>query len=128
MPKNDLRRALNYGPTAAARFFLALGAALQALRFCITSVDWAAPDLAVVWASSFAVAAFFAFWRLVDPRPNPFCGWATNSFMCLVWFAGVVVRATFDITTLLTPFTVLALVAVWVLLRTEATPLDTRAT
>lgn len=128
MPENDLRRALNYGPTAAARFFLALTASLQAVHIYIGHVMWVDVPLSALWGMLFTTAAIFAFWRLIDPRPNPVFGWLTNTLMCLVWSAGVVLRAKVDPATLLTPYTTMALIALWVLLRTEATSLDTRAT
>lgn len=128
MPTNNLRRALNYGPTAAARFFVGLASTLQALRLFLGHVNWVSPEIAHFWGVCYALVAILLFWRLIDDHPNPMCGWVANIFVCLVWLAGLVLRAKLDASSLLTPYSTVTLMAVWCLLRTEATPLDTRDT
>lgn len=136
MPTNNLRRALNYGPTVAVRFFVAFAALLQALRFLLAHAGWLTPPDGTlasryplsVWGAAFATAGALGLWRTISHSPNPRWGWVANTATTLVWTAGLAARARIDPSTLMSAYTVIALMAVWCLLRTEATPLDTRDT
>lgn len=135
MPTNNLRRALNYGPTTAVRFFVAFAALLQSARFLLGSPDWLATQEELhsvfpvpFWGFAFFIVGALAIWRTTTHRPSPNWGWSVNVLMCLVWMAGMIVRTKIDVTTLLSAYTVITLMAAWCLLRTEATPNDTRTT
>lgn len=128
MPYNDLRRALNYGPTVAVRFFIVLASGFQALRMWIGAVEWAEPPVTTLWGLAYFTVAFFGLWRLVDTRPRPLCGWVTNSLACAVWGAGLVACAMLDLSLALTPYSTVVIMAMWCLLRTEATSNDTGTT
>ena len=134
-PLNELRMSLNYGSTMSLRFFLALAALMQSAGYVFGASAWSGHPLhsaaveifpVVVWGIAYGVVGALGMWRVLDPRSHPRCAWFVNTLTCFVWMTGLVARARIGPETLLSTYSVVALISVVCLLRTEATHRDTR--
>ncbi|MFC4727358.1 hypothetical protein [Coralloluteibacterium thermophilus] len=133
----ELARALREGSTRPTMAGLVVASLFQGLAMAAGPVGWlegarltalgyvAAP---AGWAALHFGSALLMGWRLLDRNSRPWCAWLSNGLMCLVWvltYLGPAVLLS-DANALGSPLVVLPLGAMWVLMRTGATPRDRR--
>lgn len=133
---DNLSRALNEGTTLVPRFFLSLATLFQAAGYLTHSPSWLGAKVyvglnAVVplhyWGAVYALAGVLGLWRCLAPTARPGLAWITNILVMLVWSTGLVTRLMIGPKTVLSVYTAVTLMALWCLLRTEATLRDTRS-
>lgn len=131
----DIRFALNSGNNLLTRFWLSLGSLLSGVGLFAGSGSWlVGPAYAalaqlfppVIWATMFTTVGVLGIWRVLSPRSLPWCAWAVNVATVFVWTSVVVARLGGGASTLGSLHTMMALMALWCLARTEATARDTR--
>ena len=131
----DLRLALNEGTTMPTRFFLALAATLQGAGYLLKSPGWLSHPVydglnAVVdirwWGVAYIVAGLAMLWRAISPVSRPYVAWTINIYAALIWSTGMFTRMMIGPESILATYTALTIAMWWLLLRTEATPRDTR--
>ncbi len=137
IPQDTLRTALNVGQTLSTRFWLSLAALAQGGAFMLQSPSWLShPSFAALneilplfyWGSAFVGIGLLGMWRVLSPKPRPRVAWAVNTLMTNLWSVTVMIRffGTGPIS-LCSIYTVCALMAMWCLVRTEATHRDTQS-
>lgn len=135
MTRDDIHFALNSGNTLTTRFWLSLGGLLSGLGIFAGSASWlTGPAYAalaelfppVIWGSMFTLVGAAGLWRTLSPKSKPWCAWVVNASTAFVWSAVVVARLGGGVSTLGSLHTMMALMALWCLTRTEATARDTR--
>ena len=131
----DLRLALNEGTTMPVRFFVALAASLQGAGYLLKSPDWLSHPVydglnAVVdirwWGAAYLLAGLGMLWRTISPRSRPLTAWTINIFATLIWSTGMFTRLMIGVESIFSTYTALTMAMWWLLMRTEATPRDTR--
>lgn len=131
----DIRFALNQGNNLMTRFWLSVGSLLSGIGLFAGAQTWlVGPAYAalaqlfppVIWASMFTTVGTLGMWRVLSPKSKPWCAWLTNVMTAFVWTAVVAARLGGGASTLGSLHTMMALMALWCLARTEATARDTR--
>lgn len=131
----DIRFVLNQGNNLMTRFWLSLGSLLSGLGIFAGSGSWlTGPAYAAlaqlfppfIWATMFTTVGALGFWRVLSPTSKPWCAWTTNVATAFVWTAVVAARLSGGASTLGSLHTLMAMMALWCLARTEATARDTR--
>lgn len=132
---DDVAYALKFGTTLVARLFLAFAALLHGAALLTDGPGWwRSPDYAFVflivpelhWGGAFVAAGLLGCWRLISPRSRPIFAYAVNAYVLGVWNATLIARLFVSWDTLLSTYTAFSALAFWCLIRTEATPRDTR--
>lgn len=131
---SSFRYALNFGDTTMTRMWLSVAALLQALGYAMggpggyANILYTGLKLLVplwAWALAYTVIGVAGMWRVLDPIPNPRCAWIVNVATLFVWMMGLIVRLKMAPVMILTTYGVVTMMALWCLLRTEATLRDT---
>lgn len=132
---DDIRKAINVGTTLTTRLWLSMAGLLQGSAFLLQSPSWLshpsfnALNAALpiqVWGVSFVSVGVLGLWRALSSTGRPKWAWLINVITCNVWACAVCVRFYgTGPTSLLSLYTVFALIALWVLVRTESTTRDT---
>ena len=131
----DIRFVLNQGNNLMTRFWLSLGSLLSGLGIFAGSASWlTGPAYAAlaqlfppfIWATMFTAVGALGFWRVLSSDSKPWCAWAVNVATAFVWTAVVAARLSGGASTLGSLHTLMAMMALWCLARTEATARDTR--
>lgn len=130
----EIQRAVREGTTRIAMGALVLASAMQVIQLLVIPPDWMShPRYQAMfgmagfefWVSLHSVAAVVMAWRLADRQIRLNAAWASNILMFMAWFLTYTVPAWYVGTSALaSPLWVLPLMAMWVLLRTAATPRD----
>lgn len=130
----EIQRALREGTTRIAMATLVLGSFMQVIQLLLMPPEWMAHPryramfgLAELdfWVALHGVAALAMTWRLCDRVTRPNAAMATNLLMFMAWFLTYTTPAWFvGTTSLATPIWVFPILAMWVVVRTIATPRD----
>ncbi len=131
---DSLRLALNVGTTITTRFWVALQSLLLGGQLLVAAPEtfspigrriffWSVPNH--FWAGALFVSGMLMLWRVLSPTPRPLWAWASNGLSAFVWGAIVASRIVYTgATGLLAYYTLVWLMATWVLMRTGATRRD----
>lgn len=131
----DIRFVLNQGNNLMTRFWLSIGSLLSGLGLLAGAQTWlVGPAYAAlaqlypppVWATMLTTVGAAGMWRVLSPTSKPWCAWTINVATAFVWSAVVAARLSGGASTLGSLHTMMALMALWCLARTEATARDTR--
>lgn len=132
---DDLAYALKYGTTLVPRLFLSFAALFHGAALLISGPGWwRAAEYAFVfkivpelhWGLAFLLAGLLGCWRLISPRSRPVYAYIVNAYVLGVWNATLIARLFVGWDSLLSTYTAFSALAFWCLIRTEATPRDTR--
>lgn len=132
----DLIAALKLGTTRPIAFALGLMSIMQALNFWTQTDSWLshASFIALLqvfdlntWAGLYAISGIVIIWRVMDDTSKPKVAWCVNILTSLIWLMPVFLKIVFiSWHSVLSTSTVIALLAIWVLYRTEATVRDSK--
>lgn len=131
---DNLRTALNIGNTLSTRFWLALMSVIYGAGFILDAPSWMSHpsfdhlnDVLPTWAWGVGLIAVgsLCMWRAVSMVSRPWYSWMTNFLMVSIWCTMTIVRwYGMGSISLLSTNTVVLIMAVWCLMRTEATYRD----
>ena len=126
--------ALSVGTTLTTRLWVGLLSVTLGVQVCLDQ-----PSLyshtsihsyfhlipAHLWGATLTLAGALMLWRTVAPGSRPWVAWVSNSLTFGLWSSLVLLRiASLGYTSLASSSTVIALMAGWLLMRTEATTRD----
>lgn len=130
----EVRAALNIGNTITTRLWVSLFSLMLALQLALDQ-----PSLfshvsikmfflyvpSTWWAAALAIAGFSMLWRVFARVPRPWAAWASNGFTVGVWGSILMIRVSaIGPNAVTSSSTVVLIMAMWCLLRTEATERD----
>jgi hypothetical protein len=132
---DNLRRAMTEGTTLTTRFFLSLAAVFQGLGYFFSATGWWSSPIyqwfnsfvpLPVWGALYLGVGMLGLWRAGARWSRPKLAWAINIITMLVWSSGLLQRLWLGPESLFSAHSALTLMALWCLLRTEATDRDSR--
>lgn len=130
----EIVRALREGSTRPTMALLALASLFVWIQLLMLDPLLARPRRVAlgyivhpdVWAYAHLLAVLLTAWRLWDRVTRPGRAWLCNGYMCALWSATYLAPVLLlgDTALLASALAVFPLAAMWVLMRTEATPRD----
>lgn len=130
----EIQRAIRSGTTRIGMAVLVMASFMQVVQLLVIPPDWMShPRYQAMfgmagfefWVSMHTVAATAMAWRLSDRVARANAARATNILMFMAWFMTYTTPAWYVGTTALaSPIWVFPILAMWVFVRTIATPRD----
>ncbi len=133
LPMNAVKQALCYGDTTPTAIFMGVATVLHAGSLLTqsglgsyalyTSLRALLPI--EVWAAVYLVAGTLVVWKVLVSGNSPPTAWTVNLILAGTWCMTVAMTVGYGgWTTLFSTYTALGVAALWLLVRTEATPSD----
>ena len=130
----DITTALTRGTTLPTRLWLALAMILYSAGFFANEGSWLRnPTFASMnelvklphWGLLYGIGGLLMLWRVLALKSNIYCAWFINVYCLLLWMSSVIIRFWgIGSASLGSVHTACFIAALWILLRTEATPRD----